>query len=139
MKYLLIALLLIATPAISSDRNQWASYHATKFPTNPGEYIYKQWKYIYIIKNKGTRSEQRIGKLFLDGKEVKREKGELLQEYLGFFMYFGDIGFNQGWLNTMTYDTPVFVDDKFELTPDTKKITDSFSRAKAQQDAAANP
>jgi hypothetical protein len=140
MNPLFIALFLAATCACFGDPVQRAPYHAAEFPTKPGEYFHKQWKYVYIIKNQGTRSEQRIGELFLEGKKVTGTKGELLQEHLGFFMYFGEIGYNQGWLNTMTYDQPVFEGKQFELTPEAKLITNSFAKKKkTEQDAAANP
>lgn len=88
-----------------------SSAGAASFPTKQGVYIHKQWKYEYIIEKPGTRSEKRIGKLFLEGKEIKGDVGELLQENFGHFIYFGAAGYNQGWLNTLTYDRPVFSDD----------------------------
>ncbi len=81
------------------------------FPTKAGEYSHKGWKYVYEIQHKGTRSEHWIGRLFLNGKEVKGEIGELNQEPIGFFLYFGEHGYNQGWLNTLTYDHEVFGKD----------------------------
>jgi len=136
MKFLLIALSLVTVSLAFADNVQRAPYHAASFPTKPGEYIHKQWKYIYIIENEGTRSEKRIGKLYLEGKEVKGDQGELLQEHLGIFVYFGEIGFNQGWLNTLTYNQPVF-DKNGEITADVRAML--FPAKKAQQGAAANP
>jgi hypothetical protein len=81
------------------------------YPTKAGEYSNKGWKYVYEIQSKGTRSERRIGKLFLNGEEVKGEIGELNQEPIGFFLYFGEGGYNRGWLNTLTYDQGVFDDE----------------------------
>jgi len=81
------------------------------FPTKAGEYSHKGWKYVCEIKHQGTRSERRIGRLFLNGKEVKGVIGELNQEPIGFFIYFGEYGYNQGWLNTLTYDQKVFGKD----------------------------
>jgi len=78
------------------------------YPTKAGEYIHKQWKYVYVIENKGTRSERRIGRLYLEGKPVEGKLGELNQELFGHFIYFGKKGYNQGWLNTLTYDRRVF-------------------------------
>ena len=81
------------------------------FPTKAGEYSEKGWKYVYEIQHQGTRSEQRTGRLFLNGKEEKGVIGELKREPIGFFIYFGEHGFNQGWLNTLTYDGKVFEKD----------------------------
>jgi len=81
------------------------------FPTKAGEYSEKGWKYVYEIQHQGTRSERRTGRLFLNGKEVKGEIGELKQEPIGSFINFGEHGYNQGWLNTLTYDGKVFEKD----------------------------
>ena len=81
------------------------------FPTKAGSYTHKGWKYVYEIQYPGTRSERRIGRLFLNGEEVKGGIGELNQEPIGFFLYFGEQGYNQGWLNTLTYDQKVFDKD----------------------------
>lgn len=81
------------------------------FPAKAGEYTHKGWKYIYVIQHHGTRSEKRIGRLYLNGKEVKGGIGELNQEPIGYFIYFGERGYNQGWLNTLTYDQKVFGKD----------------------------
>jgi hypothetical protein len=91
------------------------------FPTQAGEYSHKGWKYTYEVSLKGTRSERRIGRLYLNGKEVKGQIGELHQEPIGTFIYFGDEGYNQGWLNTMTYDASVFADDGAP-TPEVTKL-----------------
>ena len=81
------------------------------FPAKSGESSHKGWKYIYEIKFKGSRSEKRIGRLFLNGKEIKGKIGELSQESIGTFIYFGEFGYNRGWLNTLTYDEAVFAKD----------------------------
>ena len=81
------------------------------FPAKAGEYTSKGWKYVYEVKLKGTRSEKRIGRLFLNGKEIKGKISELHQEPIGIFIYFGESGYNQGWLNTLTYDKSVFAED----------------------------
>ncbi len=81
------------------------------FPAKAGEYTHKGWKYVYEVRLKGTRSEKRIGRLFLNSKEIKGKIGELHQEPIGIFIYFGEGGYNQGWLNTLTYDKAVFAED----------------------------
>lgn len=88
---------------------------AAAYPTKAGIYRHKGWRYEYTIENGGTRSERRIGRLFLDDDEVIGKAGELRQESFGRFIYFGTTGYNRGWLNTLTYDEPVF-DDSGSLT-----------------------
>jgi hypothetical protein len=91
-------------------------YHAAAFPTKPGVYRHKGWRYDYTVEERGTRSERRVGRLFLDEREVTGARGELLEEFLGRFVYFGTSGYNRNWLNTLTYDRPVF-DGAGSLTP----------------------
>ncbi|MDL5047548.1 hypothetical protein QQ054_16150 [Oscillatoria amoena NRMC-F 0135] len=67
-----------------------SSAGAASFPTKQGVYIHKQWKYEYIIEKPGTRSEKRIGKLFLEGKEIKGDVGELTSgEFWSFYIFWG--------------------------------------------------
>jgi hypothetical protein len=91
-------------------------YHAAAYPTKPAVYRHKGWRYEYAVEAAGTKSERRMGRLFLDEREVTGSPGELLEEFLGRFVYFGSSGYNRGWLNTLTYDRPVF-DDAGLLTP----------------------
>jgi hypothetical protein len=84
------------------------TYHAAAFPTKPGVYRHKGWRYEYVVEDRGTRSERRIGRLFLEEREIIGQAGELLEEFLGRFVYFGASGYNRGWLNTLTQDRPVF-------------------------------
>jgi hypothetical protein len=90
-------------------------------PTKAGEYSHEGWKYVYEIQNKGTRSERRIGKLFLNGKEVKGEIGEVKREPIGPLLYFGEGNYHRGWLNTLPYDQRVF-DKDGNLTEKAKEL-----------------
>jgi hypothetical protein len=110
MKTLLVIFLICGLSA-SAEQVIRSKPNAAGFPTKPGEYIHKQWKYVYEIQNPGTRSEVRIGRLLLEGKPVVGKPGELLEELFGRFIQFGDRGWNRGWLNTLTYDRPVFDKD----------------------------
>jgi hypothetical protein len=107
----LLAIFLISGLSISAEEVIRSQPNVAGFPTKPGEYIHKQWKYVYEIQNPGTRSEVRIGRLTLEGKPLVGEPGELLEELFGRFIYFSDRGWNRGWLNTLTYDRPVFDKD----------------------------
>lgn len=62
------------------------------FPAKAGKYAHKGWEYVYEVELKGTRSEKRIGRLFLNGKEIKGKIGELNQEPIGIFIHFGESG-----------------------------------------------
>jgi len=79
------------------------------YPTGPGTYKSGEWEYTYTIRLKGTKSEQRKGKLKRNGKEVAGKRGQVLDTPLGRFLYFGKGGgWRSGWLNTGTYDTAIF-------------------------------
>ena len=102
------------------------------FPAKAEEYTHKGWKYVYEVQQKGTRSEKRVGRLSLNGKEIKGKVGELGQEPLGIFIYFGEVGYNQGWLNTMTYDKAVFAEGGVptpEVTALLRVLRDAKSKA----------
>jgi hypothetical protein len=88
-----------------------ASAAPVPFPSTAGNYDQKGWHYTYKIEGPGTRSERRIGKLFFEGKEVKGKPGEVNRGPLGPLVYFGEGGYDQGWLNTRTYDRMVFKAD----------------------------
>jgi hypothetical protein len=102
------------------------------FPAKAGKYTHKGWEYVYEVELKGTRSEKRIGRLFLNGKEIKGKIGELNQEPIGIFIYFGESGYNKGWLNTLTYDEAVFAEDG---SP-TSKVTSLLQALRAKKDKA---
>lgn len=106
------------------------------FPTKAGEYSHKVWKYVYEIQHQGTRSERRVGRLFLNGKEVKGEIGELGQEPIGFFIYFGEHGYNQGWLSTLTYDQKVFGKDGLQTMQSSALLQAARERRKTEQNGA---
>lgn len=83
---------------------------AAAFPTKEGSYVAAGWRYDYAILARGSRSERRIGTLLHDGVVLGGAPGDVRETPLGRFAYFGlEPGhYNVGWLNTMTYDTPVF-------------------------------
>ncbi|MBU8902143.1 MAG: hypothetical protein KOO69_05345 [Victivallales bacterium] len=72
--------------------------------TKSGTYISGKWKYVFTITAKGTKSEERWGRLFYDGKELlslsikmvchKTPWGEICQGGAGALM----AGKNEGWL-----------------------------------------
>ena len=114
MKTALLCLALFATSAVAQrvePPRERGTHYAAAFPSKPGVYRHKGWRYEYIVENRGTRAERRIGRLFLEQREVTGAHGELLEEYLGRFLYFGTAGYNRGWLNTLTADRPVFEAD----------------------------
>ena len=80
------------------------------FPTKPGKYEAGGWQYTYEIQAPKTRSEKRIGTLKKGGKEVAGKMGDVMETPLGKFKYY-DTMYNKGWLNTLTYDKPVFPED----------------------------
>jgi hypothetical protein len=97
-------------------------YHAAAYPTKPGVYRHKGWRYVYEVEAPGTRSERRTGRLFLGDREITGFTGEILEEYLGKFVYFGTSGYNRGWLNTLSYGRPVFEGDTIVVTPAAKSL-----------------
>lgn len=109
------------------------------FPAKAGKFTHKGWEYVYEVELKGTRSEKRIGRLFLNGKEIKGKIGELNQEPIGILIYFGESGYNQGWLNTLTYDEAVFAEDG-SPTPKVTSLLQALraKKDKAEQDASGN-
>jgi hypothetical protein len=115
-----LSLLIIVSATAFAQRveppRERGIYHATACPAKPGVYRHKGWRYEYSVEAGGTRSERRVGRLFLEDREITGTPGELLEEFLGRFVYFGPGGYNRGWLNTLTYDRPVF-DDAGSLTP----------------------
>jgi hypothetical protein len=124
---LLLVFLTLSLPAIAES---------VVFPTKAGEYLHKGWKYVYEIQHQGTRSERRIGRIFLNGKEVKGEIGELNQEPIGFFIYFGEHGYNQGWLNTLTYNHKVFDEDGAPTKQVSELLRSAREKKKTEQDAS---
>lgn len=86
------------------------------FPTKPGRYQEGVWEYVYKVRAPGTRSETRTGILKQNGKEVSGEPGQVLDTPLGKFK-FHETRYDKGWLNTLTYDRPVFPDDKPKAHP----------------------
>jgi hypothetical protein len=124
LRSLLLAV-AIATSAVAQRTEPpetGGTYHSAAFPTKPGEYRHKGWRYVYEVEAPGTRSERRTGRLFLEGREIIGFAGEILEEYLGKFVYFGTSGYNRGWLNTLTYDRPVFEGDTITLTTSAKTL-----------------
>jgi hypothetical protein len=70
-----------------------------------------EMEYEYQITGKGTLSEKRIGILRENGIEIKGKKDEVRETVIGKYKYYSD-HYNVGWLNTLTYDEPVFKDIK---------------------------
>jgi len=91
------------------------------YPTSPGTYQSGAWKYVYVTQLKRTRSETRIGKLYQNGTLVAGKIGQTRSTPVGVFALFPSTGYNQGWLNTRTYDRPVFGPDG-KLLPEVKSI-----------------
>jgi hypothetical protein len=77
------------------------------YPTKPGVYETNGWKYEYIVAAKGSRSESRTGRLYCAGREITASHGTVTNTPLGRFR-FHQRSYNHGWLNTLTYDYPVF-------------------------------
>ena len=93
---------------------QWRVLHSPAgFPTKPGSYALDGWRYQYTVTAPWTRSERRTGRLYEGGAEITGSLGEIRETPLGRFAFFGRNGqrYNAGWLNTMTYDRPVFDPD----------------------------
>lgn len=98
------------------------------YPTKAGSYERRGWKYVYTIEYEGTRSEKRIGKLYRNGAEVIGNVGEIRETQVGTFVFFSLKGYSQGWLNTLTYDRPVFQNDG-RLLPEVKATLENYSDA----------
>jgi len=92
-------------------------------PTSPGTYQSGEWKYVYVVQLEGTRSETRIGSLYQNGALVTGTVGETRRTPVGVFALFPSTGYNQGWLNTRTYDRRVFGPDG-KLLPELKGLQD---------------
>jgi len=91
------------------------------FPTAPGTYEADGWRYTYVVEGKGTRSERRIGTLFRDGKQVTGDVGDTQETPLGRFALFPAGAYDSGWVNTRTYDRPVF-DSSGDLLPGVRRL-----------------
>jgi len=91
------------------------------FPTAPGEYEKNGWGYTYAITGKGTRSERRVGTLFRGGKQVAGDVGDTQETPLGRFALFPAGTYDSGWINTRTYDRPVF-DSSGNLLPEVRRL-----------------
>jgi len=81
-----------------------------RYPTDPGSYRLGEWQYTYEVRSEGTRSERRVGTLLRRGGVVRGASGDVKETPFGKFVYFDTIWEN-GWLNTRTYDRRVFDDD----------------------------
>ena len=98
------------------------------YPTKEGTYVKDNWEYIYTITLKGTKSEMRKGQLYYNKKEVSAPLGTIKNTPLGKFILFPASGtWNMGWLNTMTYDRPVF-NNTGRLTAKAQQYIDSLEK-----------
>ncbi len=76
-------------------------------------YMSGKWKYAYLIRAKGTKSEGRSGVLTYDGKAVEAALNDRIQTPWGMMQYFGQRGpadpgwGDSGWLVKRTYDKPI--------------------------------
>lgn len=114
---LLLAISLVSLPSCSIPRApgdpleklplDQRTLHAVAFPTEPGQHSLGDWIYQYDVLGRGTRSERRIGVLALEGFVEEGTHGEIRTTPLGTFLYL-EGWWNSGWLNTLTYDRPVF-------------------------------
>ena len=87
-------------------------------PTKAAAYVVGAWKYEYAITSPGTKSEGRRGRLFHASKELFAPDGTVVTTPVGKFMFFAlpppgvqRIWGEDGWLQTLCYDKPVFNDD----------------------------
>ena len=84
-------------------------------PTQTGEYTSGPWTYSYKIEAKATRSEGRRGRLTYKGIELRAPLGTILVTPFGRLLQLlpPEIkGWGAGgWVNTLTYDRPVFKAD----------------------------
>jgi hypothetical protein len=71
--------------------------------------------------------------------EVKGEIVERNQEPFGFFIYFGEHGYNQGWLNTLTYDHEVFGKDGGPTQQASDLLRAARKKKKTEQAGAGQP
>ena len=111
MKTLTTLLALLVLTLAAAARPDEPKGKPCDFPTKPGTYKAEGWEYTYTITAKGTRSEKRVGVLKKDGKEVAGKEGEEMETLLGKFKFYATM-YNKGWLNTLTYDKPVFQEEK---------------------------
>jgi len=79
-------------------------------PVKPGIYVDGNWKYELHIKARGTKSEERFGKLSCEGKEIIGNHGDTIVTPFG-KLAFIKTGVCDGWLNDVAYDAPIFNKD----------------------------
>ena len=116
MRNLVSVLVLAVASAIPACRFlEWrhVGRRPCDFPTRPGTHEAGEWRYT-LDGDPASDSESLVlnGRLFRDGQEVFGRIGEVTETPLGTFVYFGKrhqvSHWNCGWLNTCTYNDPVF-------------------------------
>lgn len=115
----------------AEDGKKEAAPATAKFPTKAGTYVQDEWTYVYGIRAKGSRSERRMGSLFFRGFPVEGHIGAVKDTPLGKFVYWTG-SWCSGWLNTLTYDRPVF-DPNGELLRDIKKHLNDIKAQEAHK------
>lgn len=80
----------------------------TDYPTPPGKYhAGQEWLYSYEIVRSKTPSEIRLGQLYYQGQIIGGTPGSISNTVFGPLMFFNTRN-NQGWLNTLANNVPVF-------------------------------
>jgi hypothetical protein len=102
-----------------------------QYPTAPGSYQLRDWRYTYEVRSEGTRSERRVGTLLHRGSVVRSSPGTVMKTPFGTFMYF-DTPWESGWLNTRTYDRRVFGEDGKPIEEVREFLEGAKTRAEAE-------
>jgi len=110
---LLFVVACVTLPACTPPREFHGAKRPCDFPTRPGTHEHGSWKYI-LDGDPASTCESLVlnGRLFRDDKEIVGAIGDVIDTPLGTFAYFGTrhqlSHWNCGWLNTCTYNDPVF-------------------------------
>ena len=128
---LLVAVVACCLLTYAEDGKTEGVPATAKFPAKAGTYVQGEWTYVYGIRAKGSRSERRMGSLFFRGFPVEGHIGAVKDTPLGKFVYWTG-SWCSGWLNTLTYDRPVF-DPNGELLRDIKKHLNDIKAQEAHK------
>ena len=134
IKWIIATIMLLPACAFTEgkDKTSEAILEGVKHPSKAGTYISGDWTYVYGVAAKGSRSERRMGSLFLRGFPVKGHVGSVKDTPFGRLIYW-EGHWNSGWINTMTYDKPIF-DSKGEVSKDIKRQLHSMRTQKKKQE-----